>query len=400
MPKSQAATVLRAAAPSRKRKSEASPGPVPLERQLREREAEVASLRVRLRAERMRLSLIVGSLVSGVVLTGCKGKLLLINETARRMLGLPGAGPAGPARSGSPLKHLLRRMRLPHQQGVKMGTLRLGANGHGEVRTLVVPLRDGHGLLWGALAILEEPGEGGRLNEMKSDFISRVSHELKTPLASIRAASDIIAQAKIGALNHKQEKMLRIITQETGNLVCLIEDLLDMSEIESGRISLSFRRCSLADAARASLDHFRGRYRQKQVALLDSLPPACPHVHADPGRIRQVFDNLLSNALKFTPAGGRVELRVIAEERGDRTGGRRMLQASVSDTGVGIQRRELERIFDKFHQAESLNTRAAGGAGLGLSISKFLVEAHGGEIWVESQPGAGSTFFFSLPITR
>ncbi len=279
-----------------------------------------------------------------------------------------------------------------------MGTLRFAAKA--EVRTVVAPLRDAGGLLWGTLAILEEPSEDGRLSEMKSDFISRVSHELKTPLASIRAASDVIAQAKIGALNPKQEKMLQIITEETGNLVCLIEDLLDMSEIESGRISLKFRRCSLSEVARAALDHFRSRYRQKQVALLESLPAACPQVQADPERIRQVFDNLLSNALKFTPAGGRVELRVRAEEPGDRSGGRRMLQASVSDTGIGIPRKEMERIFEKFHQAESLDTRSAGGTGLGLSISKFLVEAHGGEIWVESQPGAGSTFFFSLPAGR
>jgi len=400
MPKSQAATLPPAAAPTRKKKPAPEKGPSLLLRQLRDAERQVASLRTRLRAERMRLSLILSSLVVGVVLTDCKGKLLLINDSARRMLGLRESGPPGPPRPGTPLKHLLRRMRLPDQRGVKMGSLGPHAAGTAEVRTLVAPLRDRHGLLWGTLAILEEPGEEGRLNEMKSDFISRVSHELKTPLASIRAASDVIAQAKIGSVNRKQEKMLQIITEETGNLVGLIEDLLDMSEIESGRISLKFQKCSLSEVARASLDHFRGRYHEKQVALLDSLPAACPHVHADPERIRQVFDNLLSNALKFTPPGGRVELRVKVEEPGDRAGSRRMLRASVSDTGTGIPRKELERIFEKFHQAESLNTRTAGGTGLGLSISRFLVEAHGGEIWVESRPGAGSTFHFSLPLTR
>ena len=400
MSKSQAARIPPAAVPARKTRPAGETSPFALLRQLRERERKIDSLRSRLRSERMRLSLIVSSLVVGVVLTDCKGKLLLINESARRMLGLRESGPPGPPRPGTPLKHLLRRMRLPHQRGVKMGVLSLPAAGSAEVRTLVAPLRDCHGLLWGTLAILEEPGEEGRLNEMKSDFISRVSHELKTPLASIRAATDVIAQAKIGALNRKQEKMLQIITEETGNLVGLIEDLLDMSELESGRLSLKFQRCSLTDVARASLEPFRVRYHQKGVALLESLPAACPHVHADPVRIRQVFENLLSNALKFTPPGGRVELKVKVEEASDSTGGRRLLRASVSDTGVGIPRKELERIFEKFHQAESLNTRTAGGTGLGLSISKFLVEAHGGEIWVESRPGTGSTFYFSLPVTR
>jgi signal transduction histidine kinase len=368
-----------------------------LKKRLREWEEDTAALRARLRAERMRLSLILSSLVAGVVLTDCRGRVLLVNDSARRMLGLPASGPPPPLRPGTPLTNLLRRMRLPNRRGVKMGSLRLPATGSSEIRTLVAPLRDRRDLLWGTLAILEESAAGGRLNEMKSDFISRVSHELRTPLASIRAASDVISQAKIGSLNPKQEKMLRIISQETGTLVSLIEDLLDMSEIESGRLSLRFRRCSLAEVARASLDHFRARYQEKQVALLESLPAVCPTVQADADRIGQVFDHLLSNALKFTPAGGRVDLKVTVQGSGKGGGGRKILQASITDNGIGIARADLEKIFEKFHQTESVDTRSAGGSGLGLSISKFLVEAHGGEIWVESRPGEGSTFYFSLP---
>jgi len=316
------------------------------------------------------------------------------------MLGLPDTGPLGPKRPGSPLRRLLQRMRDPRLRGVKIGRLAVSPEKNGDLRTLVAPLRDRSESFWGSLAILEETGEKSRLNDLKSDFISRVSHELKTPLASIRAASDVIAQAKIGALNRKQEKMLRIITEETGNLVCLVEDLLDISEIESGRIELEFGRCSLSEAARASLEQFKVRYREKGVALLDAVLPACPPIQADTKRIRQVFHHLLSNALKFTPAGGRVELKVAVEEQEGDDGMRTMLVASVSDSGIGIARKDLERIFDKFHQTENLNTRSAGGSGLGLSISKFLVEAHGGELWVDSHPGAGSTFFFTIPTTR
>jgi signal transduction histidine kinase len=399
MSKPRAARIFPAVFPSTNSSATRETGPSLLQRRLRERERETAILRARLRAERMRLSLILGSLAPGVVLTDCRGKLLLVNESGRRMLDLPGAGKLR-MRPGSPLKSLLRRMQPNHQRGVKMGSLRLPATGASEIRTLMAPLRDRRGLLWGTLAILEEAEGAGRLDELKSDFISRVSHELMTPLASIRAASDVIAQAKIGSLNPKQEKMLRIISQETGTLVGLIEDLLEVSEIETGRISLKFRRCSLPDLARQCLERFRRSFQRKQVALLESLPAVCPQVQADPDRIRQVFDQLLSNALKFTPPGGRVEVQVTVEDPGSAPGGRRTIQASVRDSGIGIPRRELERIFDKFHQVESLNTRTAGGSGLGLSISKFLVEAHGGEIWVESQPGVGSAFFFSLPVTR
>jgi len=378
-----------------RRKAEAG-----LQRRLQSRDRKVANLAARLKAERMRLSLILSSLAVAVVLTDRNGRLSLVNESARRMLGLPGTGALGPVRRGSPLRDLLMRMRQSHLTAVRSGRLGVEREEKTALRTLVAPLRDPGGSLWGTLGILEEPEMGGRLNELKSDFLSRVSHELKTPLSSIRAASDVIAQAKIGALNRKQEKMLRIITEETGNLVCLIEDLLDVSEIESGKIELRFRRCLLTEAARASLEHFRGRYREKGVALDESLAPDCPPVQADPRRLRQVFDNLLSNALKFTPAGGRVALVAKIGDRDQKEEKRRMVQASVSDTGIGIAPKDLERIFDRFHQTENLNTRVAGGSGLGLSISRFLVQAHGGELWVESHPGAGSTFFFTLPATR
>lgn len=371
-----------------------------LRRLLRGREEQIAALKSRLQGERMRFSLILGSLTVGVVLTDRNGRISLVNESARRMLGIAVNGPLRRPRHGSPLGDLLRRMRHPSLQGMKVAQLGIRGGGKVELRALVAPLRDESGSLWGTLGILEEGNDGSRLNELKSDFISRVSHELKTPLASIRAASDVIGQARIGVLNRKQEKMLGIITQETGNLVCLIEDLLDMSEIESGKIELHFKRCSLAEIARASLDTCRSRYQEKGVALLDSLAKACPPVQGDPARIRQVFDNLLSNALKFTPPGGRVELKVTPADGEGKAGARRMLQVSVSDNGIGIARDDLERIFDKFHQAENLNTRSAGGSGLGLSISRFMVEAHGGELWVDSRPGAGSTFFFTLPASR
>jgi signal transduction histidine kinase len=401
MLKSHAALSAAAAAPLKKPKPGAEISPAFLRRSLAEKTKKIVSLREHLRAERARLSLIVSSLVAGVVLTDSQGRLLLVNDGARRMLGLPGSGTVESLGRRKSFQPLLGKMRRPRQAGVRTGVLRLPSQEDAGVKMLLAPLRDAGGTFWGTLAILEEGAEEDeRLSGMKSDFISRVSHELKTPLASIRAATDVIAQAKIGALNRKQEKMLRIITEETGHLVGLVEDLLDMSEIESGRLSMRFRRCSLAEGARSAMDQVRAGYRQKEVALLESLPASCPAVHADPERLRQVFDNLLSNALKFTPTGGRVELAVRVEGPGDRTGGRRVLLASVSDNGVGIPRKDLKRIFEKFHQGESLNTRSAGGTGLGLSISKFLVEAHGGEIWVESRPGSGSTFFFSIPIAR
>jgi len=238
---------------------------------------------------------------------------------------------------------------------------------------------------------------GGR---RKGDLLPRISRELKTPLSSIRSASLAVARARTGTLSRRQEKMLRIITEESAALVCLIEDLLDMAEIESGRLALKFRRCAVTEVARASIDRQRPRFRQKGVELLDSLPALCPAVRADAARLRQVFDHLLSNALKFTPPGGRVEVKLRRDEPSVRSRSRQTLLLSVSDTGEGVPRQDLAALFESPRADASRSSRAGGGAGLGLSFARFLVEAHGGEIRAESGPAPGTTFIFTLPIAR
>jgi two-component system phosphate regulon sensor histidine kinase PhoR len=244
---------------------------------------------------------------------------------------------------------------------------------------------------------------GGRAAKRwrRRDSLPSISLELKGPLSSIRSASQTVAKARAGALSRKQEKMLRIITEESSALVCLIEDLLDMAEIESGKLALKFRRCSLTEVARASLDRQRPRARQKGIELLDSLPALCPMVQADAPRLRQVFDYLISNAMKFTPPGGSVELKIRKDEASSRkTRSRPALLISVSDTGERIPGNELAGVFGTSRQDTGRSARAGGGTGLGLSFARFLVEAHGGEIWAESPGVTGATFVFSLPIAR
>jgi signal transduction histidine kinase len=233
------------------------------------------------------------------------------------------------------------------------------------------------------------------------DLLPPISLELRGPLSSIRSASQAVAKARSGSLSRKQEKMLRIITEESSALVCLIEDLLDMAEIESGKLALKFRRCSLTEVARESLDRQRPCFRQKGVELLDSLPALCPMVRADAPRLRQVFDYLLSNALKFTPPGGRVEVKLRRDDPSSRPPrARQSLVVCVTDSGEGIPRDELAGVFGATRADTCRSPRTGGGNGLGLSFARFLVESHGGEIWAESGPGPGTSFFFSLPIAR
>jgi len=244
---------------------------------------------------------------------------------------------------------------------------------------------------------------GGRASKRrrKRAHLPSISLELRGPLSSIRSASQAVAKARSGALSRKQEKMLRIITEESSALVCLIEDLLDMAEIESGKLALKFRRCSLTEVARASLDRQRPRAREKGIELLDSLPALCPMVQADVPRLRQVFDYLISNAIKFTPPGGSVELKLRKDEPSSRSPrSRQALLISVTDTGEGISGDDLPGVFGTSRADSCCSPRAGGGNGLGLSFARFLVEAHGGEIWAESSGGAGTSFVFSLPISR
>ncbi len=362
-----------------------------LKRRLRERERQCRSLTGRLKSERARLSLVLNSLGTGVVLTDRKGRVTFLSDEARSLLARAASGRGAPRGAGS-FQVLVRKLKRCRGKGTLTLPLRRPDGGRPDLRALIAPLNDRDGAFRGSVVLLEDP--------LRTDLISRMSHELKTPLASIRAASDVIAQARIGALNKKQERMLQIITEETGNLICLIEDLFELSELESGKVALKFRRCSLPEVARSAMDHFRGRFRQKGVALHDSLPAACPTVQADPSRIRQVFDHLLWNALRFTPAGGRVEVAVRAQSPNGGPVGRRELIASVSDTGTGISGKELPRIFDRSEPPEAADPRPPGGIGFGLSLCRFLVEAHGGEIRVESKTGAGSTFTFVLPAER
>jgi signal transduction histidine kinase len=244
---------------------------------------------------------------------------------------------------------------------------------------------------------------GGRPRKSRRnrDLLPSISLELKGPLSSIRSASQAVTKARFGSLSRKQERMLRIITEESSALVCLIEDLLDMAEIESGKLALKFKRCSLTEVARESLDRQRPRFRQKGVELLDSLPALCPLVRTDPPRLRQVFDYLLSNALKFTPPGGRVEVKLQRDDPASRSPRfRQSLLLCITDTGEGIPHDELAGVFGAARAETCRSPRASGGNGLGLSFARFMVEAHGGEIWVESGPGPGTSFFFSLPIAR
>lgn len=227
------------------------------------------------------------------------------------------------------------------------------------------------------------------LDRSKRRFLANMSHELRTPLTNVIGFSQLLLKGIDGPLSERQRNDLQIIYHNGQHLLGLINDLLDVSQIEAGLMELKFREVNLADLIHSVMATISALVRDKEIALREEVSPDLPSVRADPARIRQVLLRLLANAAKFTERG-EIRVQAWADEE--------QVYVSVSDTGVGISPVDRERIFERFEQGTLENGRRPNGAGLGLALSKEFVEMHGGEIWVESEVGKGSTFTFSLPL--
>ena len=241
-----------------------------------------------------------------------------------------------------------------------------------------------------ALAELSRKGRQLEVaSQHKSDFLANMSHELRTPLNAIIGFSQVLRQRLFGPINEKQEEYLDDILSSGHHLLSLINDVLDLSKVEAGQVELEVAWFSLSEALERGVVMVREPASKRGVAVALELAPDVDLVEGDERRLRQVVFNLLSNAVKFTPEGGSI---VVASERVDGE-----VWVSVADTGPGIVAEERERIFEEFHQTD-VGVQQREGTGLGLALSKRLVELHGGRIWVESDYGHGSCFVFTLPI--
>ena len=243
-----------------------------------------------------------------------------------------------------------------------------------------------------ALAELDEKGRQlEAASRHKSEFLANMSHELRTPLNAILGFSQVLRARMYGDVNEKQEEYLDDIIASGNHLLALINDVLDLSKVESGQFELVVAPFSLREALESGVVMVREQAMRDRVGVALSAPPEVDPVTGDERRIRQVIVNLLSNAVKFTPAGGAVDVRA------SRVNG--VVKVSVSDTGPGIAPADHERIFEEFRQTDA-GAGQAEGTGLGLALSKRLVELHGGRIWFDSEVGRGTTFVFTLPVRK
>ncbi len=226
-------------------------------------------------------------------------------------------------------------------------------------------------------------------NNLKSEFLAHVSHELRTPLTAIVGFSDLLRDDDSGPLNDRQQDYVAFIVEAGQHLLGLINDLLDLSKIEAGMMELNRGPVDLSDAVRNALSVISGQAQKKALQLMIEVPPDMAPITADVRKVKQILYNLLSNAMKYTPAEGRIRL-VVQDDKDE-------VRVEVCDTGPGITRDDQKRLFKPFTQLKNTSTEAYEGTGLGLALTKQLVELHEGRVWLQSCVGKGSTFGFSLP---
>lgn len=349
-------------------------------------EEETESLQEMLGRQQARLNALLDNLATGVVLVNADGDVVLSNAAMQFLFAL-----SQPESRATTLPHLVRHYQfvdLWRRAMKRRATQTLMAEVPQSKRVLrvtVFPLRnelDGHYLL-----LFEDVTELRRLETIRKDFVSNVSHELRTPLTSIKALTESL---RAGALEEPEmaRRFLGHIETEVDALSELVSELLELARIESQQVPLQRSPSDACEMLQRSAERLRLQAERAGLELHIECQPGLPLVMADAPRLEQVLVNLIHNAVKFTPRGGSVTAAVAAI--GD------TVEFSVTDTGVGISAENLQRVFERFYKTDPARNKS--GTGLGLAIAKHLVEAHDGQIGVESKEGKGSRFYFTVPV--
>lgn len=355
------------------------------------------------------------SIGDGVITTGADTHVRWMNQVAERLTGWSSAEATGrPVADIFKLVHEETRQPVPDPlaaclargQATNLPTCTLLISRDGReigIDDSAAPIRDAEGKILGVVLVFHDVTEQRRLSrearrrlqidlQMKDEFLSHVSHELRSPLAAIYSFANIIADGLGGETTPEQKEYLEIILRNSRQLRSMIEDLLQVTRSETGKLSIVLEATSVAEAVTDALNTVQGAATAKGITLSSTLPPDLPCATADPTRIRQVLIIILDNAAKFTPSGGTIHVSVAAT--GD------LLQLTIADSGCGIDPDSAQRIFEHLYQVDEPGREGRNGLGLGLYIARDLVVRQGGTIWVESEIGKGSQFHFTLPIVQ
>ena len=360
-----------------------------------ERVGQLAEQRIQreheLREQAQRTAALFERMIEGLIVVDAAGRIRLANRAAGELFNFT------PPATGRTILETTRHhevaalvTRLENEPEILGHELRLETLESPKfLQVNALALRDGEGVRDGAILVLHDLTRLRQLEAVRQEFVANVSHELRTPLSLIKSAAETLID---GGKDEPESltRFLQIIDKHANRLTLLIDDLLMLSTLDSGNIRLALQSVSLGGAVQEVADDLRGRAHARGVTIKNQVEPALI-VQADPDRLRQVISNLIDNAIKY----GRIEGAVVISARSLDA---RRIEVSVQDDGPGIPAEACARIFERFFRGDKARSREQGGTGLGLAIVKHVVQAHGGEVRVESAPGAGARFSFTLPV--
>lgn len=348
--------------------------------------AENARLFEAAESERRRLAAILASTADGIIVTDSRNRIVLINPAAEQIYGITGSKtlgvPLNEAIADAPLHELFARA-LNSKEGLAK---EVPSPDERALYASVSPISGAEGQIIGQVAVMRDITYLKELDNMKSEFVATVSHDLRSPLTFMRGYTTMISM--VGQVTPKQEEFIKKIMGGIDQMTALIDDLLDIGKIEAG-IGMEMKPCDLASVVHAAVESLRARAEAKGLTLDLAVPDGLPPLIGDEVLLRQAVANLVDNAIKYTPAPGTVQVGVTTQNS--------YLVIRVKDTGVGIAPADQRRLFEKFYRIKRRDTITIKGTGLGLAIVKSIIERHNGRVWMESQPGQGSTFYIALP---
>ncbi len=331
---------------------------------------------------------LLNSMVEGLLLLDEDGRVELANRALVKLLDLPG-DPRGKSLIETVRAHELASLvkSLSPQQPLLDYQLRLAGSPEKWLQVNGAAWLDNQGRPRGTVLVFHDLTRLKKLERNREEFVANVSHELRTPLSMIKGYVETLLE---GAKDNPEvaTRFLETINRNADRLKLLIEDLLTISELESGRVRLNLQPVALRGAADKVLGDFKARAGAKEIKLTNAVPDL--QVRADVNRLEQVLGNLVDNAIKYGRPGGLVEVSARPANPG-------LVEICVRDNGPGIPPEALERIFERFYRVDKARSREQGGTGLGLSIVKHIVQSHGGTAWARSEPGQGASFFFTMP---
>ena len=360
-----------------------------IEKKVEEATVELKQENVRIKREKERINAVLKNVAEGLVIVDNEGKVLLLNPAAEQLLGVNKEEKVG--------KHILEGLRDEHmvslskekQQAIEIELAGTNNQTKKTLRASTAVIENDAGETIGMVSVLSDITKQKELDRMKDVFVSHVSHELRTPLISIQKSIELVLESVADKLDAQQKQFLEIASNNANRLTRLVNDILDIAKLESGHMNPQYDKVKPASVLNEVFEMLNG-WAQTRKITLEATGFENLEIEADAKMLNQVFTNLIGNAIKFTPAEGKITVSVEATDT--------VIKCSVKDTGLGIPPESVKRIFDKFEQSKIMpqdtNTK---GSGLGLAIAREIIELHGGKIWAESELGRGSSFIFVLP---